>query len=488
MIYSDQEDYKAARDIYEKLLLINPKSYPALNNLAYLYSEYLGDLDRAYDLAQRGKDLNTSDPSSADTLGWILCKRGQYLLAISPLQESASQLPGEAEIQFHLGWALYMTGQGDAAQAAFQNALQSGKAFRGQDECKQCLAVLAVDPKSAGVEAVALLEKRVAAQPADSIAWIRLATIYQRNGALDKAVAAYSSALKVSPKNVSVLINLAQLYAAQKNPQKAFELAKAAYKLAPDNPQVSLALGRMAYEAGDHKMSLNLLQDAASNEPGNPEVQFDFARAAYAMGHVADAETAARGALQMAPAFSRAAEARRFLSLTSPNSAVAGSQAQEILKSEPDYVPALMVMAVSNEQKGDVANAMQIYNKVLDRYPNFAPAQRSMAILCAANDKNNPHAYEFATKARAAYPDDPAVAKALGIILYQQADFTKAERLFKESVNGLNNDPETYFYLGMVQYKLKKSAECKASLQQALKLNLPATYSQEAKGVLAELK
>ena len=216
---------------------------------------------------------------------------------------------------------------------------------------------------------------------------------------------------------------------------------------------------------------------------------FDFARAAYATGQVRDAEAAARNALQTAPAFSRADEARRFLSMTATNPSPAGSQAQEILKSEPDYVPALMVMAAINEQKNDVGAAKQIYKKVLGRYPNFAPAQRRLAILCAEDAEKDSQAYDYATKARAAYPDDPAVAKALGIILYQQADYVKAERILKESADKLTGDSEILYYLGMTQYRLKKLLECKKTLQHALTFNnLPAKFAQETKRVLAELK
>jgi tetratricopeptide (TPR) repeat protein len=237
-------------------------------------------------------------------------------------------------------------------------------------------------------------------------------------------------------------------------------------------------------------LSLNLLQEAARNETRNAELQFDFAQAAYAMGQVPDAEAAARAALQTAPAFSGAEEARRFLSMTAlaANSSPAGAQAQEILKSNPDYVPALMVMAVMDEQKNDVGSAAQIYKKVLGLYPYFAPAQRRLAILFAKNMIKDPQGYEFATKARVAFPDDPEVAKALGIILFLQGDYTRAERLLNETAAAGNADPEMLYYLGMAQYNLKKSAECKKNLQKALSLNLSTKFNQEAKRVLAELK
>ena len=492
LIHDDQKDYKAARDAYEKALVMAPKFSHALNNLAYLYSENLVDLDRAHELAQRARALLPNDPSTADTLGWVLCKQGQYAQALGLLQEATSQLPGEPEVQFHLGKTYYLMGQGDSARPAFQQALQSGKDFRGKDECNQCLAVLAVDVKTAGADMRASLEKRVAAQPDDSIALIRLAAIYQRDGATDKAVSAYETALKADPKNVMALINLAQLYAASKNTQKALELAKAAYNLAPENADIALILGRLAYATGDYKLSFNLFQQIAANQSSSPQVLFDFAEAAYAMGQVTDAETAMRNALKTGSAFAGADEAKRFLNMTAlaANPSQAGSaatQVETILKSEPDYVPALMVMAGINEQNNAVA-AKSAYEKILSHYPDFSPAQKRLMILCAETADNDPQAYEFATKARAAFPDDPEVARAFGIILYLHEDYAQAERLLKESAAANNADPETLYYLGMAQYHLKKSADSKKNLQQALNLNLPVQFAQQAKQVLIELK
>jgi hypothetical protein len=41
----------------------------------------------------------------------------------------------------------------------------------------------------------------------------------------------------------------------------------------------------------------------------------------------------------------------------------------------------------------------------------FRPRKNVVAILCAESSDDDPQAYEFAAKARAAFPDDPEVAK-----------------------------------------------------------------------------
>src|SRR6185312_914826 len=42
-----KQDFAGARDAYEKVAALNPRFSPALNNLAYLYSEHFNQLDKA---------------------------------------------------------------------------------------------------------------------------------------------------------------------------------------------------------------------------------------------------------------------------------------------------------------------------------------------------------------------------------------------------------------------------------------------------------
>ncbi len=492
MTYNAQKDYKNARDAYEKLLVLVPNNGVALNNLAFLYAENLGDLDKGYQIAQKARDQAPTDPAVADTLGWIQYQKGQYSTALSLLRESAGKLYAVPDVQFHLGMTCYMMGDEGGAKTALQRALQLNGDFPETNECNQCLAVLAIDSNTAGADTRAWLERRVASQPKDSIALMRLAAIYQREGMADKAIATYEAGLQANPQNVAALVNLARL-SAPKDPQKAFNLAKTAYNLTPNDPLVAHILGHLAFLTGDYKWSLSLLQLAAQAQPQNPEVLYDLGEAFYSAGRVPEARTAMQNALQIGAAFSRTNDAQRFLALTSladkPTQALAAqSQIADILKSIPDYVPALMVKAAIAEQKPDLAAAVQTYDGVLKHYPDFAPAQKQLTILYAEDPKIDATAYPLAVKARAAFPNDPGVAKALGMIVYRQGDYSRAANLLRESAGQKSGDAETMYYLGMAQYRLKNRAESKAALQKALDLNLAGAPAAEAKRVLAELK
>ena len=491
-IQSDNQDYKKAAAAYEQLLLAAPKFSPAINNLAYLYSENLGQLDRAYELAKQARELLPYDANTADTLGWINFQRGAYSTALGLLQESAAKLPAEPEVQFHLGMANYMLGNEDAARAALQNARQSSLVFPGKDEAGRSLALLAINPQTADAAARTLLEKSVAEKADDQIALGRLAAIYQRDGDYDKAGAAYEKVLQANPKNLPAMLNLIQIYS-RTDVAKAYSMAKDAYKSAPNNPEISHWFGRLAYQSGDYKLAANMLQQTTQNQSDNGPVWYDFAQAAYSVGRITDAQAALQSALQLNLAAPQITEARRMLDLLNlaadpAQAAAASARVAEILKTEPGYVPALMAQAVGNERLANLAAAEAAYEKILERYPDFSPVQRQLAILYSREAAKASRAYTLAVKARETFPADPALTKAIGLIWLQQGAAAHAVKQLTDAAALASTDAETYFYLGTAQFQLKNRAECKAALQQALALQLAPAQATAAHQMLDKLK
>ena len=131
-----------------------------------------------------------------------------------------------------------------------------------------------------------------------------------------------------------------------------------------------------------------------------------------------------QNALQTGSKFARSEEARRFLALSllwnQPDKAQqTAAQVQEILKAEPNYVPALMAAVAVYQQQGNVNGAKLDCEKTLARFPLFAPANKLLATLYERLGDYQ-QAYEPALKAREAFPDDPEVAKTLGVVVYRR--------------------------------------------------------------------
>ena len=484
-----KQDFTAAREAYEKVLALNPRFSPALNNLAYLYSEHFNQLDKAQELAQKAKELLPHEPHTGDTLGWILYKRHQYPWALTLLLESAAKLPDSGEVQYHLGMTHYMMGEERDARIALQRALQLEKDFLGHEEAARALSVLDLDSKSAGPAAIDRLEKMTVERPDDPVVLARLAAAYSDAGSVDQAIATYQKALEKNPDNVTTTIALIRAYVVNQETAKAFDLAKNARKLAPENAAITQLLGRLAYQTGDYPWAASLLQEAARKTPGDAETLFALGEAAYAVGQVDDASAAMKSVVESNPASARRNDAQKFLSmvaLSAKPAPEATAQIDQIVKESPNYVPALMAKAALNNQQGDPAAAKTLYEKVLSIFPTFVPAKKGLVVFYAENPGDEKKAYDLAVIVRDALPDDAHVAKVFGIIVYRKGDFTRAAGLLRESTGKNPQDAEAWYYLGAAQAKLKQTAESRKSLQRAIDLKLKPELAQEAAELLKQ--
>jgi len=117
----------AAMAHYEEAIKLNGELAAAKNNLAYWLAERGQDLDRALDLAQEAKATLSknprTNPSSADTLGWVFYKKNLPEAAVNYLREAVSgfdpTIPSDAQtrplVRHHLALALHALG--DKAEA-----------------------------------------------------------------------------------------------------------------------------------------------------------------------------------------------------------------------------------------------------------------------------------------------------------------------------------------------------------------------------------
>ena len=483
--------YDAALAAYEKILEVNPKSGIALNNVAFLYADRFNQLDKALESAQKARDLFPKDANVADTLAWVLVRKGQYGRAIVLLEESAEKLPKSAEIQYHLGVAYYQFGDEAAAKSALELATKSTESYTWTDDAKKRLTFLSTDPKRSDTAARQALEKIVANNPSDTVALIRLGEIQEQMGDRSAAIASHEAALKLSPTNVDVMLRLIRIYRAQKESEKAIAIAKTARKAAPDNIAVAIALGGLAFEARDFGYSLSLLQEADRKQPNNASTLRDLAKAGYSVGQIKETKGALTRSLEIDGTSPAALKAKEFLrNIDLAETALAGID-PKVLKSfeaVANDVPAMMVTAAGLEQKRELSDAIEKYEKVLEIYPDFTPAKRRLAILLTAKDSDLKKAMEYANKARSVYADDTELTKAFGILLHRQGEFARVSTLFKELAVKLKDDAEIQFYLGSAQAKLGNKAPAQQYLNRALQLKLKPDLATEAQKLLSDLK
>jgi len=274
MINEQMKHFEAARDAYEKLLAIAPNFAPALNNLAILYSDRFGQLDKAYDLATKAKEA-ANEPHIADTLAWILFKRGDYNGALPLLQESVAKLPNLPEIQFHLGMTYYMLGEEGPARAALEKAVDAPADFPAKVQARQRLTLLTTPAGTANATARTELENYLRESPNDPVALTRLAEVQQREGAVDQAVKTYEKIITDNPSYAPAMRQLALLYGQlSTDSPKAYELVTKAHETFPDDGAITKTLGILSYRRGFYPQSVELLKEAAAKQKDDAEVLY----------------------------------------------------------------------------------------------------------------------------------------------------------------------------------------------------------------------
>jgi tetratricopeptide (TPR) repeat protein len=134
VLYEMTGQSKKASEAYEMALQKNSNLAETKNNLAYMMAEEDRDLDRALKLSQEAKAALPDSASAADTLGWVLYKRGVNSAAIGYLREAVSTAgTGDlaiGEIRLHLSQAYEAAGDNTKALETLEAAIQDIEMLR----------------------------------------------------------------------------------------------------------------------------------------------------------------------------------------------------------------------------------------------------------------------------------------------------------------------------------------------------------------------
>ncbi|HVO96540.1 MAG TPA: tetratricopeptide repeat protein [Bryobacteraceae bacterium] len=138
-VAASKGDYNSAVADYRRLLELDSENRVALNNLSFFLAERLHQPDEALNYAQKALQLSPNDPTTQDTMGWVLYRKGLYDLSVKQL-ESAAQKPGNAVWKYHLAMAYAKLGRASEAQSAFDAANRMNANLPEAKEAKELVA------------------------------------------------------------------------------------------------------------------------------------------------------------------------------------------------------------------------------------------------------------------------------------------------------------------------------------------------------------
>ncbi len=487
VIYQALQENAKAKESYQRAIEANPNHAPALNNLAFMLSEEPGKLDEAFALATRARQAAPSDPSVADTVGWVHYKRRNFVPARALFAEASEKID-IAEVHYHLGLAEYGLGNEQRARESFEKAANGNLNPKLKEDANAHLAVLNFNSATAGPEDVARLEAAAKRDPLDYLVHLRLGLAYEKQKALEKAQTAFETASRANPQTSEPLLHLTRLLSGRDD-ARAYEIAKNARRLDPNNPSVALAYGTIALRQHDYSAALIALPEGLNASESTPDANYSLAVAQYAMGQLAPAlATLQKLAIGNNPPAPAARDALTLINGTGQNAAQRTALAESRLKADPKDLIALAARAEIHEQQGQFKEAASRFEKAVEVSPDFWPARRRLAYIYAERLNDDKSALPHATKVRQVMPEDAVSAHVLGKIAFRRNEFANALRYFQEVARRESATGEPHYLVALTNLRLGRTNDSKTALSKALALPLPTPLSNDAKRLLAELK
>jgi putative PEP-CTERM system TPR-repeat lipoprotein len=132
--------YQKAIESYEIIQQKNPDNVLVLNNLAAAYD---GANDpRAVPTAERAYQLKPDSPDIADTLGWLLVRRGDAKRGATLLQEAVDKAPRALSFRYHLAQASFNLGDKKKAREELERIMSTDTKFPEWDAAAKLLKQL----------------------------------------------------------------------------------------------------------------------------------------------------------------------------------------------------------------------------------------------------------------------------------------------------------------------------------------------------------
>lgn len=127
--------FGVSRQSYTRAIAADPNDATTLNNFANLLLQ-LNDT-AAQGHAEKALKLDPQNPAYADTLGWILVQQGQVDAGLRYLREARLRSPENAEIRYHLAYALSRTGRKEEARGELKAALAGPGRIESSDAVRR---------------------------------------------------------------------------------------------------------------------------------------------------------------------------------------------------------------------------------------------------------------------------------------------------------------------------------------------------------------
>jgi tetratricopeptide (TPR) repeat protein len=437
-----------ATKLNDKILKKNPKDAGAQllrGRILVLQQKYADAIP-----VLEGVAKNEADNAAAHyTLGIALNAKGETGRAEQEWRQAAQLAPQMNDAQLALAQVALRKGDLDLLeQAASQLIRNSSNNAQGY-----MLRAQAEIGRKQIRNAEADLTKAIELDSNNSVFYATLGQVKLEQGNSDEAQKLFEESLTRNPDQIAGLNGLVSVFVRKKQPQKALERVQAQIAKSPSNDAFDVALADLQVARKDYKAAEASLQKATELNRNNLSAFVGLERNQATLGEYDKATATANAIIQ------------RF----------------------PDRVEGFFLAASLKNNQGDWQGAEPLYQKALERRPNFPPAANDLAYLLLQHGGNVDVALSLAQSARRGMPESPMATDTLAWAYYQKGAYAMARDLLQEAAKKAPESSLIQFHMGMVYQKQNNNAEAKAHLERALKIDPNSSQAMEIRKIISQL-
>jgi putative PEP-CTERM system TPR-repeat lipoprotein len=534
--YLQAGDVKMAEEHFRLAAQADPANKQAQTALALTRMRTGNAADALAELTQIAAD--DSDVSADMALIAANMRRNQPDAALKAIANLEKKQPGNPVSHNLRGGVLLGKGDSNGARKSFEQALALNPAFlpaanalaqldlrenKPDDARKRYESVLATAPKNAAAllaladlrartgakpeEIGALIEKAVAASPAEPATRLALighfvrvnepkkaltavqealaataerpelldaaGRVYQLNGDTNQALAIYGKLASLQPATAHPYLRMAEIQVAANNKEGASNSLRKGLSLQPDSIPMQRALIMLDIDAKQFDAALTKAGAIRKAHPGQTAghvIEGDIHVINKAWGQAA---AAYRAALKIAPTTDIAERIHTALLLDGKDGE-ANTFADGWLKAQPKDNAFRLFLADSANKRKQYGAAVAQYRTVLAQQPDNPAILNNLA--WSLGQMKDPKALSHAEQAFKLAPNQPAIMDTLGTLLVDQGKTERGLELLGKAVQQVPEAGGIRLNLAKALIKAGKKPEARQQLEVLAKLgdNFPA--------------
>jgi tetratricopeptide (TPR) repeat protein len=144
----------------------------------------------------------------------------------------------------------------------------------------------------------------------------------------------------------------------------------------------------------------------------------------------------------------------------------------------------LVLAYAKTADKGYMERAIELFKKVLERYPENSSILNNLAYMLASNDEQLDEALQYARRAHQKEPGNPVYLDTYALTLHKNGQTEKALQNLLRAIQlyEISREPipwDLYSHLGMVQEKLGETAKATDSYRKAMEATPKAPEKEQ---------